>query len=168
MNNANNNELVGFNSRTRKAHQTTRKCDILRPDIERRRKPHDCHGRNSAYTRRGSQYAQMCEVHGKALYPQRDTRSRQSRRPLSSKIGGSRQLHHQEQYQERQQINKASLRSWQTTIEEFTAVRLLLRFLRPTRSSPWINLPTFSIHRRLPYGKVCRRTWAHKGRCAHE
>ena len=166
-NSTDSNDLTNCRCRTRKAIDTVRKHGILYPELERRRKPYDCHGRNTTYTRRSSQNAQMYKCYSQALYTQRDIRSHQGWRPLSSKIRGSRQLHNQKRYQERRQINKASLYSWQTTIKKSTAVRLLLRFERPSRSSPWNTLPTFSIHRVLPYGKVLCMTWAYERRCAH-
>lgn len=138
-----NNYLCEYTSRTRKAIDTTRMYAILYSDIERRRKPYDCHGRNTTYTRRSSQNAQMYKCYSQALYTQRDIRSHQGWRSLSSKIRGSRQLHNQERYQEGQQINKASV-CWQTTTK-FTAVSLPLRAWKLARDKPWKPLLIFSI-----------------------
>lgn len=55
---------------------------------------------------------------------------------------------------------------WQT--KQFTAVRLLHRFPRPSRSSPSIDLPTFSITRCPRTSQWLYKMWAHERRCAHE
>ncbi len=50
----------------------------------------------------------------------------------------------------------------------FTAVRLLLRFCRPGRSSPSMNLPTFSIALLPNQSQWLCEMWAYERRCAHE
>jgi hypothetical protein len=51
----------------------------------------------------------------------------------------------------------------------FTAVRLLLsRSGKLARSSPRINLPTFSITKVAQQCNGCTTMWAHERRCAHE
>lgn len=139
-----NNELVGLNGITRKAIDTVRKYGMLSLDTERRRKPHDCHGRNTTYTGRSRWHAQMYNSHGQALYPQWSAWSHQSRRSLSSKIRRSRQLHNQKRYKKRQQIEKATV-WWQWTIENLVAIRSQLDAWKTESRRPRDSLPIFSI-----------------------
>lgn len=60
----------------------------------------------------------------------------------------------------RPEINTAGLNR-QATTNKFVAFRLPASVFQAVTDNPRNSLPIFSIHRRLPYGKVlCKRTWA--------
>lgn len=153
-----NNYLCEYTCITRKATLSCHIYDILSLYGEERRKGYDCHGRQATHARRGSRESSTICENSQEVYPLRTDRGSPGRQPLPSKRVGARPLSSQK-YQtgngnRRQKIKPPE--RWQT--RQFTAVRLLLRFSRPGRSSPSIDLPTFSI-------TCCPRTrqWLYEG-----
>lgn len=168
------NEHYGYTGRTRKHPQTfqshgnlglTRYCHMATvmlylPYGNEERSNNDGRGASST-----SQRARMEPLQADA---------KRERIPLRSKMDARRKIH-SACYQARAnysrtsatetsqgQINKATCSWWQTIINTFTAVRLLLLVSRPRRSSPYMILPISNI-RILP-NKVkilCKRIWAH-------
>lgn len=164
-----NNEIMGFSGITRKRLASSIDCDILlavKRYLEERRERHDRYDRKSfADSRRGSRTAPGQKIYSTQVHQSEAARGRQGRRALSGEARGPRGLHSQEHHE---QI-KIATAWWHATIKQFTAVRLLLlRFPRPSRSSPCMTLPISILT--LIY-KICQ--WlvmarVHEGRCTHE
>lgn len=126
------------------------------------------HDGRISHGRRDSSNAQDIVRHCSA-YAQRERNARlQVQRFLEGNPSRLRVLAGKtEEYPRRPEINKAST-CWQWTINDFTAVRLLLKAWNLERSSLWSDLPFFSIASCLRTSQGYATGGYTKGWCTHE
>lgn len=147
------NELMGFRCIMRKVSQISSKHGILRQAHEERRWSHDRYGRYTAHTGRSRRDTQSIEIHCSEIHRTKEAGGSQSWRTISSEIRGTRPLHRQKHQDRGQKIKPAE--GWQRTINNFVAFRSLALLWKVKANDHWNLLPISSIHRSLPYDKVC-------------
>lgn len=122
----------------------------------------DSNERAILHPRAGSRRATSINRYNYASHQSQEDKGFPGWEPMEDWRDRSRAVSRRAKQYPRPEINKATA-GWQMTINKFTAVRLLVRFLRPTTSSPRCTLPicsialTFKSCQWLHMARVCTR-----------
>lgn len=111
--------------------------------FERKVWRHARYGR-TLYARGPCNYAEDFRIQSQGHVTQRNNQRHQDRRTMESQTSRVQTLSRLPKSRNRRR-QKIKPPQWLEAMKDFTAVRLLLRFCRPHRSSLWCTLPVFSI-----------------------